>query len=290
MLRISFVSARGRLFPPVLAALALWLSGCSAASSSAEAPGVAPAGEPGLTGSVARKYADYFPIGAAVGNWQLDNAVDALDRDFNHLTCENAMKAQNIHPAEDTYDWAEADRIADFARSHGMKLTGHALVWHRQAPEWMFAGIAAGDPDSLALLESRLQAHIETVVTRYADVVDNWDVVNEAITADSSNIYRDGSQGSRWYELFGSEEYIYWAYRYAHDALEAISPGFSEGKLYYNDYSVTEKTKQISTMLAWLERRGIHVDGVGFQSHEYMTWPSASELQHRRFTTGAVHA
>ncbi len=129
---------------------------------------------------------------------------------FNHLTCENAMKIQNIHPAEDTYDWAEADRIADFARDHGMKLTGHTLLWHRQAPDWLFAGVTAGDSASLDLLKARLNAHIIAVVGRYADVVDNWDVVNEAISSSSSKTYRDGSEGSMWYQLFGSEEYIYW--------------------------------------------------------------------------------
>ena len=202
---------------------------------------------------MAQKYADYFPIGTAVSAWGLDNAADTLTRDFNHLTCENAMKAQNIHPTETSYDWAEADRIADFARSHGMKMTGHALLWHRQAPAWLFAGITAGDPTSLELLKSRLKAHIEAVINRYADVVDNWDVVNEAISYDSSKIYRDGSEQSQWYELFGSEEYIYWAFSYAHDALEAIAPGSSLGKLYYNDYSVTVKVDKILTMFAWLE-------------------------------------
>jgi len=277
MARLSFFSAPNRWSQPALLALAVWLGGCAAASS--DPAGAAPTEAAGPTGSLALKYVDYFPIGAAVGNWQLDNEADALRRDFNHLTCENAMKAQNIHPAEDSYDWAEADRIADFARSRGMKLTGHALLWHRQAPDWMFAGITAGDPGSLELLKARLKTHIEALISRYADVVDNWDVVNEAISGDFSKVYRDGPEGSRWYELFGSEDYIYWAYRYAHDALEGISPGFSQGKLYYNDYLVTAKTQQISSMLAWLERRGIHVDGVGFQSHEYMSWPSASELQ-----------
>ena len=39
------------------------------------------------------------------------------------------------------------------------------------------------------------------------------------------------------------------------------------------------KADKISTMLSWLESRGIHVDGVGFQSHEHMTWPTSGELQ-----------
>ncbi|HKO46803.1 MAG TPA: endo-1,4-beta-xylanase [Polyangiaceae bacterium] len=253
---------------------AVWLSACDGGSVAQP-----PTETASIEGSVAQQYADYFPIGAAVSAWHLDHAADALRRDFNRLTCENAMKAQEIHPAEDSYDWAEADRIADFARGRGMKLTGHALLWHRQAPAWMFEGITAGDPDSLSLLKSRLKAHIEAVVNRYKDVVDNWDVVNEAISDDPDKVYRDGPEQSKWYELFGSEEYIYWAFQYAHDALEAIEPGSAAGKLYYNDYTVTVKVDKILTMFAWLESRGIEIDGIGFQSHESMTWPSASDLQ-----------
>lgn len=270
MLRFKFVSP-GRWFVRLsLFAGALASSGCSASSDA----------EPDrIPGSVAQKYAAYFPIGAAIDGWQLDHALAAITRDFNHLTCENAMKAENVHPTEASYDWTEADRIADFARSHGMKMTGHALLWHRQVPEWMFAGITAGDPAGIELLKSRLKSHIEALVTRYADVVDNWDVVNEAISSDTTKVYRDGAEGSMWYELFGSEEYIYWAYQYAHDALEAVEPGSSAGKLYYNDFFVTEKADNILSMFAWLESRGISVDGIGFQSHEYMSWPTESELQ-----------
>jgi endo-1,4-beta-xylanase len=230
--------------------------------------------------SLAQRYADYFPIGAAVGNWHLDNLSDVLKQDFNHLTCENAMKIQDIHPAEDTFSWAEADRVADFARQNGMKLTGHTLLWHRQAPDWMFAGVTAGDPSSLETLKARLQAHIEAMVERYADVVDNWDVVNEAISDTAAKQYRDGSEQSRWFELFGSEEYIYWAYKFAKDALEANAAGSSTGKLYYNEYVVTTKADKILKLLTWLkDDKGLKIDGVGFQSHENMTWPSTNDLQ-----------
>jgi len=272
MPRFGFLSSKV-LLQLALVGSACWLAGCDDGAAAVAPPGLT------TTDSVAHKYADYFPIGTAVSAWHLDNAADTLARDFNHLTCENAMKAQNIHPAEDSYNWAEADRIADFARSHGMKMTGHALLWHRQAPDWLFEGITAGDAASLELLKSRLKAHIEAVINRYADVVDNWDVVNEAISSDGSKIYRDAAEQSQWYELFGGEEYIYWAFLYAHDALEAIAPGSSLGKLYYNDYSVTVKVDKILAMFAWLEGRGIHVDGIGFQSHENMSWPSASELE-----------
>lgn len=232
------------------------------------------------TGSLAAKYADYFPIGVAVSDLALDDFDQLLAQDFNHLTCEYQMKIAQIHPAEDTYAWDATDRVADFARQHGMKLTGHTLLWHQEAPEWMFAGVTAGDAASLELLKSRLKAHIEAVVERYTDVVDNWDVVNEALSDDKLKVYRDGSEGSRWYELFGSQEYIYWAFKFAKDALEANAPGSSAGKLYYNDYTETAKADKMLQLLAWLkDDKGITIDGVGFQSHENMTWPSTGELQ-----------
>jgi endo-1,4-beta-xylanase len=232
------------------------------------------------TGSLAAKYAEFFPIGAAVSDRALDDFQALLAQDFNHLTCEYQMKIAMIHPAEDTYAWEETDRVADFARQHGMKLTGHTLLWHRDVPAWMFAGVTAGDAASLELLKTRLKAHIEAVVDRYADVVDNWDVVNEALSDDKAKQYRDGPEGSKWFELFGSEEYIYWAFKFAKDALEAKAAGSSAGKLYYNEYTATTKADKMLKMLAWLkDQKGITIDGVGFQSHEVMTWPSPTEIQ-----------
>jgi endo-1,4-beta-xylanase len=230
--------------------------------------------------SLAAKYQGFFSIGAAVGNFHLTAQEEILKRDFNRLTCENAMKIADIHPAEGTYNWADADRVADFARVNGMKLTGHTLLWHRQAPDWMFAGVTPGDAVSLELLKSRLKLHIETVVNRYADVVDNWDVVNEAISDTADKQYRDGGEGSKWFEMFGSEEYIYWAYQFAKDALEANEPGSSTGKLYYNEYVATVKADKMLKLLAWLkDDKGIALDGVGFQSHENLTWPTVVDLQ-----------
>lgn len=246
-----------------------------AASSAGGGTGGATAGD-----SLAKKYADFFPIGAAVGNFQLNFLDQVLAQDFNHLTCENAMKAEDVHPTEDEFVWTDADRIADFARQHGMKMTGHALLWHQRTPDWMLAGATATDAASLELVKSRLKAHIEAVIDRYADVVDNWDVVNEAISDDPAKEYRDGTEDSKWFEAFGSEEYIYWAYKFAKDALEAKSPGSSAGKLYYNEYVATTKADKILKMLAWLkDTKGIQIDGVGFQSHETMTWPSTTDLQ-----------
>jgi endo-1,4-beta-xylanase len=257
-------------------------NGGSAGSTTAQAgtaTGGAAAGNSAMP-SLAEKYADFFPIGAAIGNDHLNVLEQVIAQDFNHLTCENAMKAEDIHASAEGFYWADADRVADFARQHGMKMTGHALLWHLRTPDWMFEGVTAGDADSLELLKTRLKDHIEAMIERYDDVVSNWDVVNEVISDNPSKEYRDGSEGSKWHEVFGSEEYVYWAFKYAKDALEAKSPTGSAGKLYYNEYSSTIKADRILKMLAWLkDEKGIQIDGVGFQGHEKMTWPSIADLQ-----------
>ncbi len=247
-------------------------SSASSSSSTSSSSGIAAQG-------LAAKYAGYFPIGAAVSSYHLDNLSAIVATDFNHLTPENAMKIADIHPAENTWNTAEADRIADLARQHGWKITGHTLLWHRQAPAWMFAGLTPKDPASIEILKTRLKTHITAMVERYADVVDNWDVVNEAISDSANKTYRDASEGSKWFEMFGSQEYIYWAFKFAQEALEAKSPGSSAGKLYYNEYTVTLKTAKILTLLDYLKNKGIQVDGVGSQSHDNLSWPAINELQ-----------
>lgn len=230
-----------------------------------------------VDGRLAEKYSEFFPVGAAVSAWHLENTASILEEHFNHLAAENAMKAGLVHPAEDTFNWDEADAIADFARERGMTMTGHTLLWHRQQPSWMFQGLTAEDPDSIEILKERLKSHIEAMVERYGDVVTNWDVVNEAISDDGSKVYRD--EGSDWYRIFGSHEYIYWAFHYAKEALEAQEPGSSAGKLYYNDYNITLKVDQILEMLAWLEEeKGLKIDGVGDQAHYRIDWPPTSEI------------
>ncbi len=224
-------------------------------------------------------YASDFPIGTAVGAWHLDNVTDILTKHFNHLTAENAMKTETIHPAEATFNWVEADRIAKFGRDNGMKLAGHTFVWHRAQPAWLFSGVTAGDATSLATLKARLKTHIEALIERYGDVVDNWDIVNEAISDDSAKRYRDGAEGSQWFALAG-EEYIAWAFQLAREALETREPGSSKGKLYYNDYSMTLKVDRVLAMAAWLKNdKGITIDGIGFQGHYNLTWPSVKDLQ-----------
>ena len=86
----------------------------------------------------------------------------------------------------------------------------------------------------------------------------------------------------KWYELFGSEEYIYWAYKYAHDALEANAPGSSAGQAVLQRILGHREGRQDPDDVRLAEgRKGIQVDGVGFQSHENMSWPCVERAAER---------
>ena len=251
-------------------------SGTPGAAGAAGAAGSVSTPPVDAKNSLYARYQEYFPIGVALENGHIQESKAIVDQYFNHLTAENSWKFGEIHPQENTWNFTSADALADYARARGIKMTGHAMVWHNQIPAWLFADLTPGDSASIEKLKSRMKTHIDTMVERYSDVVDNWDVVNEAISDDGSKTYRDDS---KWYQIFGSEEYIYWAFRYTKDALEAKEAGSSKGKLYYNDYNITLKTEAIASMLNWLEKdKQLKIDGVGFQSHHRIDWPSTMDL------------
>jgi len=206
-------------------------------------------------------YKDYFTMGVAVSPQGLKRPEEAqlIIKEFGSMTPENAMKMGPIHPREDQYNWADADSIVAFAKAHNLKIRGHNLLWHSQAPRWLFIDSSHNPPDTVSkeLLYKRLKEHITAVVTRYKDAVYAWDVVNEAIS-DSPNEY---FRNSVWYKICG-EEFIAKAFEYAHEA----DP---KALLFYNDYNETNpvKREKIIRMVKGLQAKGIPINGVGLQAH-----------------------
>jgi endo-1,4-beta-xylanase len=214
-------------------------------------------------------FKDYFPIGVAVSRQALRGEEGALIiKEFNSITAENAMKMGPIHPKENEYNWSDADSIAAFAKRNGMKLRGHNLLWHNQAPAWMFTD-EAGKAVSKEQLLQRLKDHITTVVNRYKGTIYAWDVVNEAISDKPGEYLRN----SEWLKICG-EEYIARAFQYAHEADPAAL-------LFYNDYNEInpEKREKIFRLVKGLKDAGIPIHGIGLQGHWAINEPSEQELE-----------
>lgn len=214
-------------------------------------------------------YKDYFLVGGAVTPRQLKGPDSALIvNHFNSITAENAMKMGPIHPKENEYFWDDADAIANFAKKHGLKLRGHTLCWHAQAPNWMFKN-EQGDTVSKEVLLQRLKSHITTVVNRYKDRIYAWDVVNEVIDDNDTVFYRK----TQWTRITG-DEFIARAFEYAH----AADP---KAVLFYNDYNTEnpKKREKIYQMVKRLKESGVPIHGVGLQGHWSINNPSREELE-----------
>jgi endo-1,4-beta-xylanase len=173
-------------------------------------------------------------------------------REFNVVTPENEMKWDATEPQPGQFDFAGGDAVVAFARQNGMKIKGHALVWHNQLPGW-----AASLTDPAAVRAAMLR-HIDAVASHYRGQLLSWDVVNEAIDDGNGNAIRDDV----FHQKLG-DGYIAEAFRAAHVA----DPG---ALLFYNDYGIEGlggKADAAYALVRSLVQQGVPISGVGLQMH-----------------------
>ncbi|MFC4736118.1 endo-1,4-beta-xylanase [Bacillus daqingensis] len=229
--------------------------------------------------SMQERFADSFDIGAAVELYQLEGEHgDILKHHYGSVVAENVMKPLYIQPEEGEFYWDEADQLVSFANEHDLDLRYHTLIWHSQVPEWFFIDeegnemVDEEDPDqqeaNKELLLERLETHVSTVVERYKDDIDAWDVVNEVIDDEG------GLRESEWYQITG-DEYIKRAF---HTAREY---GGEDAKLFINDYNteINPKRDDLYALVEELLDEGVPIDGIGHQSHIQLDWPTLEEIE-----------
>jgi endo-1,4-beta-xylanase len=218
-------------------------------------------------------------IGAAVNPARFSETAfaDTLRTEFSQVTAENVMKWNTIHPAVNTYNYAPADTILNFAAENDMQVRGHVLVWHSQNPAWLTSG-----KYSPAQLAELMRSHVSEVAGHYAGKVFAWDVVNEAFNEDGT------LRSTIWYDQPGigltGTGYIERAFRWAREA----DPG---GLLFYNDFNIetiNPKSNEVFRMVQDFKRRGVPIDGVGLQGHLDRNFDASSiislEANIKRFT------
>ena len=160
-----------------------------------------------------------------------------------------------------------------------IRVRGHVLVWHSQTPEWFFheeydASKPYVTPEEM---DKRQEWYIKSVLehfvgpeSEYKDLFYGWDVLNEAVS-DNRGTYRNDKEGSSWWAVYQSNDYIISAFRYANK----YAP--SSVKLYYNDYNdcTSSKIKGIEELLtAVKEAPGTRIDGMGMQGHYDINYPT----------------
>lgn len=213
-------------------------------------------------------------VGAAA-NWQQVATRHGYEQlflaNFGSMTPENEMKMYALQPKRGEYDFKTADRMVDWARSHGKSVHGHTLVFKSQNPPWLTEASAVekltgeGAPFDRDELLEIMRDHIATVMRHYASTVTRWDVVNEALRPDGAYM------PSVWHDTIGPE-YVVEAYRAARAAVPAATLCYNEigaevpGPLADATYDLVAK----------LRAEGL-IDCVGFQMHVNAATPPARD-------------
>jgi endo-1,4-beta-xylanase len=207
-----------------------------------------------------------FLIGTAVMSSALEDPTMAglVARQFDALTGENEFKPASLQPRPGRFRFAEADRLADFAAAHGMRMVGHTLCWHQQTPAWFYED-AEHRPLARAVALAHLHDHIVAVMGHFRGRVIGWDVVNEALSDGPGPDLRDTPAR----RAIG-DDYVAQAFAFA----RAADPS---AELYYNDYNIEQPPKRDRALrlIRDLTARGLRIDAVGIQGHWSLDRPDA---------------
>ena len=207
-------------------------------------------------------------LGAAIQAGYLnEGAYNAtLSKHFSYVTPEYQLKWDPVQRQPGVYDFAAADQIVAFAEARGMRVKGHALVWHGATPAWVNA---LSEPE----LRIAMEDHIRTVAGRYRGRIYAWDVVNEAV-ADDGDASAGGLRNTVFLQRLGPG-YVAEAFRLARKAAP-------DARLNYNEYAIeasNAKFERTYALVKGLVDARVPIDGVGFQMHvEAQSQPPAAEI------------
>jgi endo-1,4-beta-xylanase len=201
------------------------------------------------------------PFGAAIhpDPMQADATYRAaFVRHCQVLVGEGGMKWPDLRPTRDQFSFETADRMVEFARSNGLEMRGHTLVWCEVLPDWTRTISSASEA------ERELRHYIERVMRRYKGRIHSWDVVNEPM-ADAQPTGRDFRAGL-WPRYLG-DNYIAMALRTAADADPTA-------ELIINEYGIEgassgdkRKREAFRQLIRNLKDKGVPLHGIGIQAH-----------------------
>lgn len=265
---------------------------------------------PNLKDKFVEDFGEDIICGTSLSGSEISDKVllDLVTKHFNSVTLGNELKPDSHlgYSAPSTTETAVIEGkeievpVLNFANSEGyldyflnwnaehpddqFKLRGHVLTWHSQTPEWFFhedydASKPLVTPEVMSL---RHEWYIKTVLehyvgedSKYKDLFYGWDVVNEAVS-DATGTYRNAEEGSSWWAVYQSNEFIINAFKFANKYAPA------DVELYYNDYNdcTPGKVEAIVALLNDVKNaEGTRIDAMGMQGHYNVDSPTPEQFE-----------
>ena len=231
------------------------------------------------------------------------------------MTSFTASNGQTIQVPQTIQGLSRLNDILTILKNNNLKMRGHVLTWHSQTPDDFFAegysakynGELISNPVSKDVMTARHEWYIKTIL-EYVNawevnngygtgnhIIWTWDVVNEAIADDATKTnYLRGSTsgtkdktpdngGSRWYQIYKSDEFIVNAFRFANAYAPADVPLAYNDYNEYMDYEKGWKTTGILNLIESIKKGEAQtingksvaprIDVMGMQSHVSDDWP-----------------
>lgn len=183
--------------------------------------------------------------------------ADCLLSQFGSITPEIHLKWNSVENREGQFWFEPVDRLVTFAGKHDLRLHGHTLLWEQGTPDWALHAISHDKDWGL------VERHIERVMSRYRDVIRDWDVVNEPIDTQNG---RDGLRRNTFQKTFGSD-YIARALQAAHHTAPNARLLLNEYGFEYDNYIEVARRAALLKLLEKLLVAGVPLHGVGIQAH-----------------------
>lgn len=249
--------------------------------------------------------ANNFTLGVGINGSDLFNQclnipqyMELSKKHFNSVTMTNLMKScyildqagsqANLASGNDepALSFASIDPTLEWCQENGMKMRGHTLVWHTQAPGWFFREGYTDDGEYVdkETMSKRMESYIKQLLTHvqteYPGVIYCWDVVNEAVepeSADPDSYFKCrtkcGQDPNPWYDTIG-QGYVELAFTYARKYAD------KDVLLFYNDYNTYQepKTEGIYALCSHLKEKGL-IDGIGMQGYWGIDYPSIDMIK-----------
>lgn len=252
-----------------------------------------------------------------------------------NMTSFAASNGKTIQVPKTIQGLSRLNDILTILKNNNLKMRGHVLTWHSQTPDDFFAegysaeynGELISNPVSKEVMTARHEWYIKTIL-KYVNeweadngygtgnhIIWTWDVVNEAIADDATKTdYLRGSTsgtkgktpdngGSRWYQIYQSDEFIVNAFRFANAYAPSDVPLAYNDYNEYMDYEKGWKTTGILNLIESIKKGEAQtingksvaprIDVMGMQSHVNPDWPGVSGYENalkRYLATGVdVH-
>lgn len=199
-----------------------------------------------------------FLFGANIFAWGRveDEAGEAAYRErfakvFNFATLGFYWWSYEAVRGEPIHDRTE--QVARWCRDQGLVCKGHPLAWNYAEPKWL-----PDDPEQVMELQRK---RIADCVTRFAGLIDIWDVVNEATHFDREECVRRAPKLTAAWTRIGRDEFVRQCFHEARTATPRAT-------LLINDYRTDSEFAERVEKLVGADGQPLY-DVIGIQSHQH---------------------